>query len=337
MWTRCSGTLPRQRNRTWFPNHFVPLVQQDIQEVEILTDSPSPQAPQSNIHTPPQKLGRECDESTSVPLTTPLMTSSPCFDNNPDLARKHDDTNVTKSPTETSSLSDSLDSQSSVRKDEKKKPSFKPQPVNSLLMEDTQQSYVSLSQDLSSGKQFQAVHHDNKQQSTNKLNGRFLDVQSLCELLQHELSVMPSIPKGVKEDVYFVLENSNNISKRMRGEISNFEDDCGVWNSKVSSTKKTVFHHVDGKFKVIEMKNGKYCTKIRKDWVPLEPQPLEDELMIMKRFYTSLKRKPDYKKRITWIEKMSSQMNVACHGKAVAEYLGVFPLTTSMHGNSKKR
>ena len=122
----------------------------------------------------------------------------------------------------------------------------------------------------------------------------------------------------------------------MRGEISNFEDDCGVWNSKVSSTKKTVFHHVDGKFKVIEMKNGKYCTKIRKDWVPLEPQPLEDELMIMKRFYTSLKRKPDYKKRITWIEKMSSQMNVACHGKAVAEYLGVFPLTTSMHGNSKK-
>jgi hypothetical protein len=188
MWTRCSGTLPRQRNRTWFPNHFVPLVQQDIQEVEILTDSPSPQAPQSNIHTPPQKLGRECDESTSVPLTTPLMTSSPCFDNNADLAKKHDDTNVTKSPTETSSLSDSLDSQSSVRKDEKKKPSFKPQPVNSLLMEDTQQSYVSLSQDLSSGKQFQAVHHDNKQQSTNKLNGRFLDVQSLCELLQHELS-----------------------------------------------------------------------------------------------------------------------------------------------------
>lgn len=74
-------------------------------------------------------------------------------------------------------------------------------------MEDTQQSYVSLSQDLSSGKQFQAVHHDNKQQSTNKLNGRFLDVQSLCELLQHELSVMPSIPKGVKEDVYFVLES----------------------------------------------------------------------------------------------------------------------------------
>ena len=33
---------------------------------------------------------------------------------------------------------------------------------------------------------------------------------------------------------------------------------------------------------------------------------------------------------------MSSQINVACHGKAVAEYLCVFPLTTSMHRNSKK-
>lgn len=154
-------------------------------------------------------------------------------------------------------------------------------------MEDTQQSYVSLSPELSSGKQFQTDYHNNEHQSTNKLNGRFLDVYSLCELLQNESSVMQSIPKGVKEDVYFVLENSNNISKRMRGEISNFEDDCGVWNSKVSSTKKTVFHHVDGMFKVIEMKNCKYCTKIMKEWVPLEPQPLEDELMIMKRFYTS--------------------------------------------------
>jgi hypothetical protein len=84
------------------------------------------------------------------------------------------------------------------------------------------------------------------------------------------------------------------------------------------------------------MKNGKYCTEVWKDWVPLAPQSLKDELMIMKRLYTSLKRKPDYKKRITWIEKMSSQMNVACHGKAVAEYLCVFPLTTSMHRNSKK-
>ena len=56
----------------------------------------------------------------------------------------------------------------------------------------------------------------------------------------------------------------------------------------------------------------------------------------MKRFYAFLKRKPDYKKRVTWIEKVSLGMDITCQGKAVAEYIGVFTLTTSMHGNTKK-
>ena len=68
----------------------------------------------------------------------------------------------------------------------------------------------------------------------------------------------------------------------------------------------------------------------------LEPQPVDDDIMIMRRFYTSLKRKMDYKKRVTWIEKAPSTVDVTCMGKAIVEYLGTFPLTTSEHGNSKK-
>ena len=170
----------------------------------------------------------------------------------------------------------------------------------------------------------------------NKLNGRFLDVESLCQLLQNGPGVKLLIPKGIKEDTFFLIENQNNIRKRIRGERSNYEDDCGAWNSKSSSTKKTIFYHVHGKFKAIDMKNGKYCTMKLKDWVPLDPQPLEENVMVMKRFYTSLKRKPDYKKRVTWIEKVSSGLDITSQGKAVVEYLGVFPLTTTMHGNSKK-
>lgn len=139
MWTRCSGTLPRQRNRTWFPNHFIPLIQQHIQDVKI-SDWASPQEPQSNIHTPPQNLGPKCNKSASVSSTTPLMISSPCFENSCEVARKHDNTNVTKLPTETSSSPDSSDSHSSIRKD--KKLSFKAGFAYSPLMEDTQQSYV---------------------------------------------------------------------------------------------------------------------------------------------------------------------------------------------------
>ena len=70
--------------------------------------------------------------------------------------------------------------------------------------------------------------------------------------------------------------------------------------------------------------------------MPLEPQPLEEEVMVMRRFYTCLKRKPDYKKRVAWIEKVAKGMDITCTGKAVVEYVGTFPSTVSMHRNSKK-
>lgn len=45
-----------------------------------------------------------------------------------------------------------------------------------------------------------------------------------------------------------------------------------------------------------------------------------------------LKRKTDYKKRVTWIEKTSSTIGVICMDIAIVEYLGTFP---SVYGNSK--
>ena len=82
--------------------------------------------------------------------------------------------------------------------------------------------------------------------------------------------------------------------------------------------------------------NGQYSTQRKNEWVPLEPQPVENDIMIMRRFYTTLKRKTDYKKRVTWIEKASLTMGVTCMDNAIVEYLGTFPTTTSVHGNSKK-
>ena len=64
-----------------------------------------------------------------------------------------------------------------------------------------------------------------------------------------------------------------------------------------------------GSIKMVQLKNAQYCTKRLGEWVPLEPQPLEDEVMVMKRFYACLKRKPEYKKRVTWIEKVAKQMD----------------------------
>ena len=122
----------------------------------------------------------------------------------------------------------------------------------------------------------------------------------------------------------------------MRRKRSNFEDDCGAWFSKSSSTKKTLFHHVNNLFKTIEVKNEKYCTMKMKEWVPLEPQPRDEEVVIVRRFYSTLKQKTDYKKRVTWIEKASAQMDATCQRRDVAKYLGTFPSRTAMHRNSKK-
>ena len=62
----------------------------------------------------------------------------------------------------------------------------------------------------------------------------------------------------------------------------------------------------------------------------------EEEVMVMRRLYTCLKCKPDYKKRVTWIEKAAKGMDITCTGKVVVEYVGTFPSSVSMHGNSKK-
>ena len=60
-----------------------------------------------------------------------------------------------------------------------------------------------------------------------------------------------------------------------------------------------------------------------------------DDVLILKRYYTSLKRAPEYKKRVTWVEKFPVQNcnNVKCI--AVVEYIGTFPQKAAPHGNAK--
>ena len=116
----------------------------------------------------------------------------------------------------------------------------------------------------------------------NKLSGRFLDVEELCDILQGNSRSSSSILNGVKQNTYFVIRN---VEKRKQGKRSNFDNDCRAWLSKSSSTKKTLFYCVDQTFKMVQLKNGKYGTKQLREWMPLEPQPLEEEVMIMRRLF----------------------------------------------------
>jgi hypothetical protein len=94
----------------------------------------------------------------------------------------------------------------------------------------------------------QSPPRDSKQNgdpNRNKLPGRFLDMEELWEVLQGDSVNSSSIPSGVKENTYFLIKNEKNVEKRKQGMRSNFDNDCGAWLSKSSSTKKTLFYCFD--------------------------------------------------------------------------------------------
>ena len=60
-----------------------------------------------------------------------------------------------------------------------------------------------------------------------------------------------------------------------------------------------------------------------------------DDVLILKRYYTSLKRAPDYKKRVMWVEKYPTNNRENSKCIAVVEYIGIFPQNVVPHGNAK--
>ena len=65
------------------------------------------------------------------------------------------------------------------------------------------------------------------------MNG-FLSIEEVLYQLENATHVLPDIPRGKKENVFFVLDNSKNIEKRSLAKKMDFWDDCGVWDSKTT-------------------------------------------------------------------------------------------------------
>ena len=69
-----------------------------------------------------------------------------------------------------------------------------------------------------------------------------------------------------------------------------------------------------------EKVKGKY------EYVPLNPQPADNELLLLHRYYTPLKTDKNYKKRVSWV---SDKI-------ALVEYIGKYP-GPAPHGNAKQK
>lgn len=70
------------------------------------------------------------------------------------------------------------------------------------------------------------------------LHGTFFQTDKLIEFLSTEEVVVPTIPLSNKSNVYFLLQNSENLERKSNGKTM---DNCGTWDSKSASTKTAYF------------------------------------------------------------------------------------------------
>ncbi|CAG2224638.1 unnamed protein product [Mytilus edulis] len=163
----------------------------------------------------------------------------------------------------------------------------------------------------------------------------FMDVAELFRQLSSFTyeEAYNNIPGGIKNNVFFALKNSDNIERRKRGAISNFSDDCGVYDGPKGSTSKTYYvTDPNGVAKFVQKRKDTFgvikTEKGKKNFIPLENQPAPDEVVELIRNYSTSTKDSSYKRRVSWIGGDTNPI-------AIVEYIGIFP-GLSAHGNTKK-
>ena len=175
-----------------------------------------------------------------------------------------------------------------------------------------------------------SVSHPYQNPSENGLDGKFLRSDSQLDMIKEANTDLMSIPKGIKENVFFLLNDDKNIARRNSGRYSDYPDDCGAWDSGKSVTKHDYFLQSPTGYQFIKRrKDGTYFKLEKKKEIDLCPQPCEDQIIKMTRQYSVLKRDPKYKRRITWF-RSTPPIKIA-----FVEYVGSYPPNIP-HGNSKK-
>ena len=168
--------------------------------------------------------------------------------------------------------------------------------------------------------------------------GDFLNTSELYGVIASSNSVsVDSIPIGRKENCFFVFKNQDNRDRRQNQLKGRHWDDCGAWES--GPTNGVLFlKSENGSLREIMEKDNLYGTifqkriegKRKRVFVPLDPQPKEENIFKLHRAYSKHAKDANYCRRISWITRSVDLPLVA-----VAEYLGIFP-GHEPHGNSTK-
>ena len=169
---------------------------------------------------------------------------------------------------------------------------------------------------------------------------QFHDTEDAIQMIMKATSPLPQVPRGTKENVFFIVDNTQNTARRQNGKKARLWDDCGAYVDGGSGSKFHYLYRKEEKPCLLYVHKGQYCRRERKKKVssffPLQPQPAQEELLVVERKYDKLKLDPSYKRRVTTIHQLpGSQADLQrCLDVALFEYTGSFPGHTA-HGRTK--
>ncbi|XP_071958450.1 uncharacterized protein [Antedon mediterranea] len=168
---------------------------------------------------------------------------------------------------------------------------------------------------------------------------RFLTPNEIFKIMLSEKPTSTSIPNGIKHNVYFLLDNSVNISRWANGQRSQYKDDCN-WSTKTSSNRH-YYVLVDDHLSYVDKKDGLFCKDVNHKRIPIEPQPEEDSIILFRRYYATHKDLLSFKKKISVVLECPGRLD---HLKSlsVIEYVGPWPTNyqtnyPTMTSSPKKR
>ena len=76
--------------------------------------------------------------------------------------------------------------------------------------------------------------------TTGPLHG-FMSTETAIAHLTSRKKGLNEIPGGIKQDVYFLVDNTTNITQRRTGKQSDFPDDCGIWDTDKGTSPRTYY------------------------------------------------------------------------------------------------
>ena len=164
-------------------------------------------------------------------------------------------------------------------------------------------------------------------------NNQFLSIDAAYKIVSTSTpkDFLNNIPPGPKANVYVLVQRTTATKYE-------FPDDCGVWG-RAGTTVNSTFIEKDNTLKTVVVKENRFCVERKiqnqRHYIPLEPQPNEDNVVKCHRSYSKLKTDEEYKRRVTVFTKLPPRHKDK-ENMAIVEYQGSCKFEKIPHGNSTR-